>query len=217
MGTRKGIPILAVATLAVCGALVAPAGASVTHTIQPGETLSGIAAANGLTTDSLASWNGVSSDYLVIAGNTLSVPTPEETGVTAATTSATATTSTATAPASWLGSISTPWGDLYLDAGAAAAWNAMRTDALNNYGVDLYPAGPLSAYRTSAQQGEMYELFLSGVGSPANPPGYSSHEYGISVDLATPEMRDIVDQIGWAYGWGKVEAPDEWWHVSWTG
>lgn len=208
---------MAVATLAVCGAVVAPAGASVTHTIQPGETLSGIAAANGLTTDSLASWNGVSSDYLVIAGNTLSVPTPEETGVTAATTSATATTSTATAPASWLGSISTPWGDLYLDAGAAAAWNAMRTDALNNYGVDLYPAGPLSAYRTSAQQGEMYELFLSGVGSPANPPGYSSHEYGISVDLATPEMRDIVDQIGWAYGWGKVEAPDEWWHVSWTG
>ena len=208
---------MAVATLVVCGALVAPAGASVTHTIQPGETLSGIAAANGLTTDSLASWNGVSSDYLVIAGNTLSVPTPEETGVTAATTSAAATTSTATAPASWLGSISTPWGDLYLDAGAAAAWNAMRTDALNNYGVDLYPAGPLSAYRTSAQQGEMYELFLSGVGSPANPPGYSSHEYGISVDLATPEMRDIVDQIGWAYGWGKVEAPDEWWHVSWTG
>ena len=208
---------MAVATLAVCGALVAPAGASVTHTIQPGETLYGIAAANGLTTDSLASWNGVSSDYLVIAGNTLSVPTPEETGVTAATTSATATTSTATAPASWLGSISTPWGDLYLDAGAAAAWNAMRTDALNNYGVDLCPAGPLSAYRTSAQQGEMYELFLSGVGSPANPPGYSSHEYGISVDLATPEMRDIVDQIGWAYGWGKVEAPDEWWHVSWTG
>lgn len=208
---------MAVATLAVAGALVAPAGASVTHTIQPGETLSGIAAANGLTTDSLASWNGVSSDYLVIAGNTLSVPAPEEAGVTAATTSATATTSTATAPASWLGSISTPWGDLYLDAGAAAAWNAMRTDALNNYGVDLYPAGPLSAYRTSAQQGEMYELFLSGVGSPANPPGYSSHEYGISVDLATPEMRDIVDQIGWAYGWGKVEAPDEWWHVSWTG
>ena len=208
---------MAVATLVVCGALVAPAGASVTHTIQPGETLSGIAAANGLTTDALASWNGVSSDYLVIAGNTLSVPTPEETGVTAATTSATATTSTATAPASWLGSISTPWGDLYLDAGAAAAWNAMRTDALNNYGVDLYPAGPLSAYRTSAQQGEMYELFLSGVGSPANPPGFSSHEYGISVDLATPEMRDIVDQIGWAYGWGKVEAPDEWWHVSWTG
>ena len=209
---------MAVTAIAAFGAFAAPAAASVTHTIVPGETLSGIAAANGLTTDALASWNGVSSDYLVIAGNTLSVPTPEETGVaapvaTAATTSAPA----ATAPASWLGSIPSPWGDLYLDAGAAAAWNAMRTDALNNYGVDLYPAGPLSAYRTSAQQGEMYELFLSGVGSPANPPGYSSHELGVSVDLATPEMRDVVDQIGWAYGWGKFEAPDEWWHVSWSG
>ena len=210
--------MLAATATVACAASAAPAGASVTHTIVSGETLSGIAAANGLTTDSLASWNGVSSDYLVIAGNTLSVPTPEEAGVSVPATTATAApTATSTAPASWLGSISTPWGDLYLDAGAAAAWNAMRSDALNNYGVDIYPAGPLSAYRTSAQQGEMYELFLSGVGSPANPPGYSSHELGVSVDLATPEMRDIVDQIGWAYGWGKVEAPDEWWHVSWTG
>ena len=210
--------MLAATAAVACAATAAPAGAAVTHTIVSGETLSGIAAANGLTTDSLASWNGVSSDYLVIAGTTLSVPTPEEAGVSApATTATVAPTATSTAPASWLGSISTPWGDLYLDAGAAAAWNAMRTDALNNYGIDIYPAGPLSAYRTSEQQGEMYELFLSGVGSPANPPGYSSHELGVSVDLATPEMRDVVDQIGWAYGWGKVEAPDEWWHVSWTG
>ena len=63
----------------------------------------------------------------------------------------------------------------------------------------------------------MYELFLSGAGAPANPPGCSSHELGVSVDLATPAMRDIVDQIGWQYGWGKIEAPAEWWHVSWGG
>jgi murein DD-endopeptidase MepM/ murein hydrolase activator NlpD len=194
----------------------------VSHTIQPGETLSGIAAANGLSTDTLAAWNGVSSDYLLIAGNTLSVPSLAETGVTTTATSTTATdpattTSTSTAPAPWLGSIPSPWGDLYLDAGAAAAWNAMRQASLSTYGVDLYPAGPLSAYRTSTQQGEMYELYLSGVGSPANPPGMSSHELGVSVDLATPQMRDIVDQIGWQYGWTKSEAPTEWWHVTWTG
>lgn len=205
---------VAAVTAVAFGALAGSAAGSVTHTIQPGETLSGIAAANGLTTDALASWNGVSGDYLVIAGDTLAVPTAEEAGVPATTTTATTAT---VAPAPWLGSIPSPWGDLYLDAGAAAAWNAMRTDALNNYGVDLYPAGPMSAYRTSTQQGDLYELFLSGAGAPANPPGYSSHELGVSVDLATPAMRDIVDQIGWAYGWGKVEAPDEWWHVSWTG
>ena len=208
----------AVGALLACGIIAAPAGAAVSHTILPGETLSGIAAANGLTTDSLAAWNGLSSDYLVIAGNTISVPTAAETGIPAATTDTTAAAlPTTTAPASWLGAIPSPWGDLYLDADAASSWNAMRDAALATYGVDLYPAGPLSAYRTSAQQGEMYELFLSGTGAPANPPGYSSHELGVSVDLATPEMRDIVDQIGWQYGWGKFEAPDEWWHVSWGG
>ena len=205
----------AIGALMACGIIAAPAGAAVSHTILPGETLSGIAAANGLTTDSLASWNGLSSDYLVIAGDTISVPAAAEAGAPAAT--ADTTTAAAPAPAPWLGAIPSPWGDLYLDAGAAASWNAMRDAALSTYGVDLYPAGPLSAYRTSAQQGEMYELFLSGTGAPANPPGYSSHELGVSVDLATPQMRDIVDQIGWQYGWGKLEAPDEWWHVSWSG
>ena len=39
----------------------------------------------------------------------------------------------------------------------------------------------------------------------------------MSVDLATPEMRDVVDQIGYLYGWGKTEAPTEWWHVTWGG
>ena len=203
----------AIGALLACGIIAAPAGAAVSHTIQPGETLSGIAAANGITTEALASWNGLSSDYLVIAGSSISVPAVSEVG----TTSTTATTTTSTAPASWLGSIPSPWGDLYLDAGAAAAWNSMRQQALTDYGVDLYPAGPLSAYRTSAQQGEMYELFLSGTGAPANPPGYSSHELGVSVDLATPAMRDVVDQIGWQYGWGKTEAPAEWWHVTWSG
>lgn len=216
MRARKSVA--AVTVLAACGALAAPAPAAVTHTVQPGETLSGIAAANGLTTDSLAAWNGVSSDYLVIAGNTIAVPTPEEAGAGAAAPAATTDpATTGTAPAPWLGAIPSPWGELYLDAGAAAAWNAMRAAALSGYGVDLYPAGPLSAYRTSTEQGEMYELFLSGAGSPANPPGMSSHELGVSVDLATPQMRDIVDQIGWQYGWTKSEAPDEWWHVTWTG
>ena len=216
MQARRTVPPF-VAALLAAGALAAPAAAAVTHTVQPGETLSGIAAANGLTTDSLAAWNGLSSDYLVIAGSSIAVPTLEEAGVSATPTATAAPATTAVAPASWLGAIPTPYGDLYLDAGAAAAWNSMRADALTNYGVDLYPAGPMSAYRTSAQQGDLYELFLSGAGAPANPPGMSSHELGVSVDLATPAMRDVVDQIGWQYGWGKTEAPDEWWHVTWGG
>lgn len=169
-----------------------------------GETLSGIAAANGLTTYELAAANGLSEDSLLIEGTTLTIPAP----------SGAATTST---PAPGLGTIDSPWGDLYLEASAADSWNAMRQDSLTNYGQDIYPGGPASAYRTPEQQAELYELYLSGQGAPANPPGTSSHELGGSVDVADPAMRSVIDQIGYAYGWGKHEAPGEWWHVSYAG
>jgi hypothetical protein len=30
-------------------------------------------------------------------------------------------------------------------------------------------------------------------------------------------MRWVVDQIGNAFGWAKVTAEDEWWHVTYVG
>ena len=45
---------------------------------------------------------------------------------------------------------------------------------------------PVSAYRTTEQQQELYDLYLSGQGAPANPPGTSSHESGTAVDVAEP-------------------------------
>jgi LysM repeat protein len=195
----------AAASAASAGTATNAATTAGSHTVAYGETLSGIAAANGVTTDSLAAANGLSAESLLTEGTTLQIP------------AATAATAAGTAPAPGLGTISSPWGDLYLEASAADAWNAMRQDALANYGQDLYPQGPLSAYRTSDQQAQLYDLFLSGQGAPANPPGTSSHQLGTSVDVATPAMRSIIDQIGYAYGWGKFEAPDEWWHVSYAG
>jgi soluble lytic murein transglycosylase-like protein len=52
-------------------AIAAPAGA---HVVQPGETLWGIALANGLTPAAVAAVNGVSSEYHVIAGTTIAIP-----------------------------------------------------------------------------------------------------------------------------------------------
>jgi LAS superfamily LD-carboxypeptidase LdcB len=89
----------------------------------------------------------------------------------------------------------------------------MRAQALSDYGVDLYPGGPLSAYRSYAQQSYLYQLFLAGQGEPANPPGDSTHELGIAVDLATPEMRSVVDAIGPTYCW-YPHYDTEWWHVE---
>jgi LysM repeat protein len=259
---RRGLSALAV--VVATGSVFSPdaARASAAHVVAPGETLSGIAAANGLSTETLASWNGIGADTYVISGSSISVPAASEvgggtstagshvvaTGESLSSVAATngvsvadlasanglsttsflaegstvqipaATTAVAaTSPSIALGAIYCPCGDVSLEATAASQWNAMRQASLAQYGQDIYPAGPLSAYRTFDQQGELYENFLAGVGDPANPPGSSSHEQGVSVDVATQEMRSVIDEIGWQYGWGKYEAPDEWWHVTYGG
>ena len=56
----------------------APASAAVPHTVQPGETLWSIAAANNLTTRTVAAYNGLSEDAQVVLGSTISVPTTVE-------------------------------------------------------------------------------------------------------------------------------------------
>jgi N-acetylmuramoyl-L-alanine amidase len=54
------------------------ASAAVPHTVQPGETLWSIAAANNLTTRTVAAFNGLSEDAQVVLGSTINVPTTAE-------------------------------------------------------------------------------------------------------------------------------------------
>ena len=56
----------------------APAGAAVPHVVQPGETLWSIAAANNLTTRTVAAFNGLSEDSQVVLGQTIQVPATVE-------------------------------------------------------------------------------------------------------------------------------------------
>jgi hypothetical protein len=82
-------------------------------------------------------------------------------------------------------------------------------------GLELYPTGSKSSYRTYAQQQELYALYQSGRGNLAAVPGTSNHGWGTAVDLATQAMRTMVDRIGAKYGWSKQwsDAPSEWWHI----
>jgi LysM repeat protein len=64
------------ATLSLTLAVPAVAHGAGTHLITAGETLSGIAAANGLSTAALAAANGLSPEAMVIQGRTLSIPSP---------------------------------------------------------------------------------------------------------------------------------------------
>ncbi len=190
----------------------ATSGAS--HIVTPGESLSSIAGANGLSPATLAADNGLSPDALLLIGQTINVPTS----------SGTTTISVGAPPPQeqpyWTSPVycpSCPSGEAYLASNAAAAWDAMRQGSLRDFGIDLYPGGPFSAYRSYAQQLYLYNLYLSGQGNLAAPPGTSSHEYGYALDLAEPSMRAVVDQIGASYGWAKIEAPEEWWHINYVG
>jgi LysM repeat protein len=72
--------VLATSLAACLAAAIAPAaaGAAVPHVVQPGETLWSIAAANNLTTRTVAAFNGLSEDSQVVLGSTIQVPTTVE-------------------------------------------------------------------------------------------------------------------------------------------
>jgi LysM repeat protein len=84
----------------------APASAAVPHTVQPGETLWSIAAANNLTTRTVAAYNGLSEDAQVVLGSTIQVPTTAEgyAALQKAGFVAASTTTSASGPASGSGS-----------------------------------------------------------------------------------------------------------------
>jgi hypothetical protein len=97
---------------------------------------------------------------------------------------------------------------------AAAGWNAMNVEARKR-GVELYPTGSMSSYRTYDQQVYLYQQYLNGTGNLAAVPGTSNHGTGIAVDVPYQNMRSMIDQIGKQFGFSKSwsDAPSEWWHI----
>src|SRR5437763_1359668 len=75
------LPVLA----ALSSLLLLPAGA---HAVVPGDTLTGIAAANGITPASLAAANGLAPNAFVIAGTRLRIPAAAPAAIVPATATA---------------------------------------------------------------------------------------------------------------------------------
>jgi LysM repeat protein len=80
MRTRIILPLLAAATLA----FPAAASANFPHVVAAGESLSSIAATDGLTVAQLAAANGLSSGAQLVSGSTLMIPPPGAADVAAA-------------------------------------------------------------------------------------------------------------------------------------
>jgi hypothetical protein len=104
-----------------------------------------------------------------------------------------------------------PYGRLREDA--ARGWEAPGGPA----DAGLEPTGPeLSTYRDLAGQEHTWYLYQHG-GNLAAYPGTSEHGCGRAVDLKAMWMRQWIDEHGARYGWKKIEAWSEWWHVNFVG
>jgi lysozyme len=91
----------------------------------------------------------------------------------------------------------------------------MRMFLLQRYGAhgDIYPEGPLGAYRDYAGQVHCKQLY----GSNAAVPGTSNHGLGHAVDVADHFMAGLVDKHGGLFGWHHWDAKWEWWHREYDG
>src|SRR5712691_7485011 len=86
---------------ALLGALLTPvaASASVPHTVAPGESLWGLAAAQNMTTRAFAAANGISPDTRIVAGTTIQLPTVAEAAAALQSVAPISTSTTAAPPA----------------------------------------------------------------------------------------------------------------------
>lgn len=76
------------------------------------------------------------------------------------------------------------------------------------------PVTVTSARRSREQQAKLYRDWLAGRSKfPANPPGFSGHEYGLAWDSwVAPEYRDWWKQVREAVGF-RVP-PNDWIHAE---
>jgi hypothetical protein len=69
-----------------------------------------------------------------------------------------------------------------------------------------------SGYRSTEDQRALYNLFLQGIGQPANAPTTSWHEYGMAVDWHDPRVLRMSNADLAVYG--LVKPCSEAWHIQ---
>jgi N-acetylmuramoyl-L-alanine amidase len=122
-------------TLAVALLAPAAANAAVDHTVQPGETLWSIAAANNLTTRTVAVFNGLSEDSHVVLGSTIMVPTTAEGAAKLATAAPAAPAPTGAAPPP-AGAYTVQPGDTFSALAARSGVTAEQVAGVNGLDVN---------------------------------------------------------------------------------
>jgi LysM repeat protein len=152
------------------------------HTVLPGESLTSVATANGLTVDQLASANGLSPTSWLIIGKTLSIPSPGS--------AATPTAAPSSSSSSAGGSYVVQPGDT-LTAIAARAGTTVSALAAAN-GLD--PAGVLLS-------GSTIQLSASSTGVPSQAPAVGSSITGRMTWFGGPNDPSAQGAPASGLGW----------------
>jgi soluble lytic murein transglycosylase-like protein len=207
--------------LAAFLSIAAPAQAAAPHTVQPGETLWSIAAANNLTTRTVAAFNGLSENSQVVLGSTIMVPTTVEgyaslqkAGLVAATPTAAGTTSSSSSSSSSSsGTTATAASSAPVASSAAPAPQGAYTVRVGDTLSGLAATARVSVADMAAMNGLSVEgPLLAGTviklpaGSPAPPraaqPAPTTHVVPAAAPAATParlsagDVQSIASQYG---------------------
>jgi LysM repeat protein len=199
--------------------LIAPASASAyfQHTIMPGESLSSIAATDGLSVAQLAAANGLSGNELLMTGGVVSIPpqTAAASGASAAGTStaaastaagaATGSTATSTGTAAPVGTAATApagsylvhWGDTLTAIAARAGTTPAELAEAN--GIDpngILPAGTVlrvSGVPSGVSGGESTERVSTSAAASATGTASAATPSIASASTATAETQPVGD------------------------
>jgi hypothetical protein len=102
-------------------------------------------------------------------------------------------------------------GSMLAETATAAAFARVNT----LFGGRLMITSPYGAHRTQAQQGFLYDLYRTGRGETAAPPGSSNHEAGRAIDVnnwaSFPSLRSVM------LAHGFTRDTHEQWHYNHTG
>ncbi|HEV2769336.1 MAG TPA: LysM peptidoglycan-binding domain-containing protein [Solirubrobacteraceae bacterium] len=173
--------------LALCTLTPAAAQAHATHSVQPGETLSGLAAVHGVPADDIAAASGLAPGGVVLAGSELTVPEP---GTTAPAPDATSAEAGAPQGPGPLGAYTVQPGDTLSSLAARTGTTVEAVAAMN--GLD--PAGAL----VSGTALKMPTGSQVGGGEPqpatAVVEGTAPQPAGGSVDAS--QIADVAGQHG---------------------
>jgi LysM repeat protein len=193
-------------------ALAAPAASSAAfpHVVTSGESLSSVAAADGLTVEQLASANGIAADGQLIAGSTLLIP-PQSSGsvtVGSGTASSTATPVSTSSASSGTGGYVVQPGDtlsaIAVRTGTTvselAATNGLDPSGLLLAGAALHLTGSGSS-SSSVPSADTQPVGAVAEGSAANPPFPTPERVSSSQIGSIASANNVSPSLAAAVGW----------------